>query len=88
MEPQQYVFIVVLLIVGLAYDRARAARKKASSRAHEKVIELRLKGINASVCPICDGTGDRAGIITRSCDRCNGIGYIYTIPEDDSESDE
>ncbi len=85
---QQYIFIIIVAVVCIMIElRARSAREATAKQAHAMVIKLRSQGIRAGICPRCKGNG-RHGAITRRCELCGGIGYIYKIPEDDSESDE
>ena len=52
-------------------------KKENRRRARDKVIELRSRGMKASICPDCDGSGDSWW---GDCSTCDGIGYTCETP--------
>jgi len=38
---------------------------------------IKLKTVET--CPVCNGSGIKAGVVTASCPRCNGIGQLYHL---------
>jgi len=82
MNYMLFVFGIFLLIgiplIALIEFKARQRREYTRLKAHEKVIELKQKGIWAEVCSQCQGKG-RVGFVTHDCPKCGGIGYLYKM---------
>jgi DnaJ-class molecular chaperone len=77
------IVIIILFILSVIIEvRAQSVREKTAQEAHKQVIKLRQQGVNAEICPVCLGKGrhSRGSIVTRPCDRCGGVGYIYDKP--------
>jgi RecJ-like exonuclease len=74
----QCLFVVIVLIVWVDMT-ARKYREQTKKHAHEKVVDLRVKGVEADICPECTGKGTRV-YISRPCEKCSGIGYVYQKP--------
>ena len=73
-----YIFLAGLVgLLVILYNEKNKDKKRA--RAHDKVVELRKKGIESHICQKCKGKGE-FGAWDRECNECGGLGYIYQEP--------
>jgi DNA-directed RNA polymerase subunit M/transcription elongation factor TFIIS len=69
------IFISIFALFAMASSKRD---KQTSNRAHDKVIDLRSRGIDARICEKCGGKGRTAW--GNNCKRCGGEGYTYKMP--------
>jgi len=79
MECFGIIFIFFCIFCFIMAIRTITSKKGTLRSAHDKVLELRQKGIDAHICPKCQGKGV-FGTWDRECKVCGGIGYTYRNP--------
>ena len=83
------VFVIGMILILVYQLNTDNKKKETLKNAHDKIVELRQKGIRADICPKCKGKGI-FGAWDRECESCGGVGYVYDLPplpdeRDDSE---
>ena len=76
-----FVFTAIVLIIWyIQYMHGETKKKETLRNAHDKIVELRQKGIRADICAKCKGMGVGAWGFYETCKVCGGIGYTYDMP--------
>lgn len=74
-----FIFLCFMVLFGIGYTYEQNKKKENANRAHDRVLDLRARGIDAHLCEQCKGKGV-VGIWDRECGDCGGQGYTYTEP--------
>ena len=72
-------FLAMTAFCAIMHIYTQNKKQTTLRNAHEKVLSLRLKGVDARICLGCRGQGV-SGILEIRCKQCGGLGYTYKLP--------